>query len=167
MGLSLNYETLNDPCFTSAIKKIDASTSLPIGEIINFNRIRDTINIEVEKAKECFRKLIEKHAETESVADGDRIVTRPKYIGNGEFAFKDKDAFEKELAVFMATTLEIDAKIIDSKWLESAELSPAEYRAISQLTGDNSWKQKPTSHQKKSKGKASRHGNQRPLGQPL
>lgn len=158
MGLKISYEQLNDPELMNAIKILDISTSLPLKEIMNFNKIKGVIEKKTAEAREIFKKLIEKHAETEAVKNGDRIITRPKLGSDGEPAFKDRKAFEIELKEFMLTTFDVDADKMDLNYLDMLGLTPAQFRALSPLTGGETWKT-PQPLPKKVR----QHGNQKQL----
>ena len=143
--IELKYSHLNSFDFMGAVDKIDNTPAQKISAktLFDFNKIKNRLDAEQKRAKDCYSKLLEKHAEWEEVktkdgkpllGPGNKPIRKLVKEESGEPVYKSKEAFLIDYKLMMEEKFEIKSAKLVAEDLINCGLTPKELRTVEPLT---------------------------------
>jgi len=153
-GVFFNYGDCNNRVLHGALEKLDSYTGFGVQDLSRFNKIKSAYDARSRDVQRLFKKLIDKHAHHEPVTREDPATGEPAPVirangkpqmkpvmvptgrGRMDFAFKDRQSFNKEYATLMAETFKVEAYCLLTEDFIKAGLTPKEIRSCAKMLSD-------------------------------
>lgn len=151
--ITLKYETINTPAFSTAIKRLMNCNSLPVKAAYTVAKIASKLEQEVKTASKLYTDLLKKHCEL--TAEGNlapQMQTMKDAEGKeishpipGSFVPKEghMDSLEAEIKEFMAIPFTLDYMPLSLDDLAGAKLSPQDLIDLETIINQPAMAEKP------------------------
>ena len=135
--IELTNGDLNNRDFVTCLEKMDNHVGWSVNSMVSFNKVKYRQEKETTNLKKCISKLIDKHAKTRPLAEGEKVDTRPGAMvlrdEQGMPVWEDEAAFSKDHNELMDIKFTLKCEKLIAEDVEGAGLTPREFRACAKI----------------------------------